>query len=200
MNAPRGGRRRASLFDFSRSSDGLTIASVVSAVGLAMLARLEGRAASQPVNATSHWINGPVAGRVERTDLRHTAVGYGAHHLSALFWALPLEMALGNRRASPTRILASSAVVSAFAGAFDYGVVPKALTPGWEHALPKRSVIAAFGVFAASLALGALATRGILASPERRARDHQPEDGNNGAKRGKPEGEPPSKERVVLGG
>jgi len=177
-----------------------SIASVVSALGLAMLARLEGRDPLQPLNATSHWIHGPAAGRVGRADLSYTAIGYGTHHLSVLFWALPLEMALGNRTNSLARILASSAAVSAFAGAFDYGVIPKALTPGWEHALPKRSVMGAFGVFAVSLALGALATRRILASPERRARDHEPEDGNNGSERGKSEREPPPKERVVFGG
>lgn len=149
-----------------------SIASVVSSLGLGLLARLEGRAAVQPLNATSHWINGPEAGRVDRTDLSHTTTGYGTHHLAVLFWALPLEMALSNGKTRTTKILTTSAAVSAFAGAFDYGVMPRALTPGWEHALPKRSVVGAFGVFAVSLALGALTTRRILASPKRRSRDH----------------------------
>src|SRR5690606_38065665 len=66
-------------------------ASVVSAVALALFAIAEGKGPLQPMNATSHWLNGPEAGREKGADFIHTAVGYATHHASALFWALPLE-------------------------------------------------------------------------------------------------------------
>ena len=39
-----------------------TVASVMSTVALALLARREGKGTFQPVNATSHWFNGDAAG------------------------------------------------------------------------------------------------------------------------------------------
>ena len=39
-----------------------SVTSLVSTVGLALLAEAEGKAPLQPLNATSHWLNGAVAG------------------------------------------------------------------------------------------------------------------------------------------
>jgi hypothetical protein len=61
-----------------------TVASLVSSAALAMLARLEGKSAIQPLNATSHWLHGEDAGKVGEPDLRHTALGYATHHCASI--------------------------------------------------------------------------------------------------------------------
>lgn len=78
-----------------------SIASFLSTIGLAWLARFEGKAAVQPINATSHWLHDEDAGEVRTINLPHTGVGYGTHDLSALFWAVPLTLLVGERRIGP---------------------------------------------------------------------------------------------------
>ncbi|WP_394885661.1 hypothetical protein ACG873_01015 (plasmid) [Mesorhizobium sp. AaZ16] len=68
-----------------------TVASFVTAAVLALLAKAEGTSALQPTNATSHWLHGDKSGGVRKADLEHTAVGFGTHHASAIFWAAPFE-------------------------------------------------------------------------------------------------------------
>ena len=46
-----------------------TIAGVAMAAALAWLAKKEGKAAVQPVNATSHWLHGEHAGTIREADL-----------------------------------------------------------------------------------------------------------------------------------
>ncbi|WAC27156.1 hypothetical protein [Ancylobacter sp. SL191] len=106
-----------------------TAASVVTSGVLAMLARLENRAAVQPLNATSHWYWGDAAGRSRELSFTHTAVGFLTHHAASVLWAGLFESA---RRLYPGRTaLGDALAVSAFAAAVDYGLVPKRLTPGW---------------------------------------------------------------------
>ena len=52
-------------------------------------------------------------------------------------------------------------LVSAAAGATDYGLLPRRLRPGWEVFLPKLSGAAGFGALAVDLGLGGLITRQI---------------------------------------
>ncbi len=136
-----------------------SVASAAISVALAMLARREGKHALQPINATSHWLHGKRAGRVRKADISHTLVGYLTHHASAIFWAVLFEGLLGRRRASLLSIAGKAAATSAIAGAVDYGLMPKRLTPGWENAVSNRSVRTAFVVMALGLAAGALLSR-----------------------------------------
>ena len=139
-----------------------TVASFTTTAALVLLAKAEGKGALQPTNATSHWLHGEEAGRVRRADAAHTAVGYGTHHASALFWALPFEMWLWARPPkTPLMLLRDASVMAAIAATVDYGLVPKRLTPGWELALSKRSVAATFAAMAAGLAVGAILTQGL---------------------------------------
>src|SRR3954451_21064666 len=78
-----------------------TAASITSTIALALAARAEGKSASQPINATSHWLNGNEAGSVKTVDLAHTAVGYATHHAATLFWAVLFERWIGERRPLP---------------------------------------------------------------------------------------------------
>lgn len=138
-----------------------TVASLATSAVLAVLARTEGRGALQTTNATSHWVHGPRAGRQRSADLSHTGVGFLTHHVSALFWALPFHLWLARR---PDRtggeIARDAALTAALAAVVDYGVVPRRVTPGWEHALSKSSIAIAYVALAAGLAAGALAVRG----------------------------------------
>jgi hypothetical protein len=139
-----------------------TIASVVSTVALAALARAEGKSEVQPTNATSHWLHGDEAGQREGADLAHTAVGYATHHASAIFWAVPFEAWLAyDPPHTVGEVVGRAALVSGFAAAFDYGVVPNRLTPGWELVVSDKSMVGAFASLACGLAAGALVSRAL---------------------------------------
>jgi hypothetical protein len=135
-----------------------TVASLVSSATLGMLARLEGKSAVQPLNATSHWLHGENAGKVSELDARHTATGYATHHGASIFWATLFEAVLQGKQRTPLEIVKYAALVSAVAAAVDYGLVPKRLTPGWEEALSKPSMTAGFAAMALGLALGGVLT------------------------------------------
>jgi hypothetical protein len=133
-----------------------TAASLVSTAVLSLLARAEGKSAYQATNATSHWLHGDAAASHDEADVAHTVVGYGTHHASALFWALPFQVWLAARPPrSGVELLQDAAVMSAIAAVVDYGVVPRRVTPGWELVLSKRSMLAAYGATAIGLAAGA---------------------------------------------
>lgn len=134
-----------------------TVASIATTAALALLARTEGKGAVQRTNSTSHWLHGQEAGSIGEVDAAHTLIGYGTHHISAIFWALPFEAWLATR---PTRTagqtLTDATMMSAIAAVVDYGMAPRRLTPGWEKVLSKRSIAATYAAMALGLAAGAL--------------------------------------------
>ncbi len=135
-------------------------AALTSSAMLALAARAEGKAALQPLNATSHWLNGDRAGSYQRADLAHTAVGYATHHAATIFWAGFFQAWLASRRpVGPLPLLRDALVLSAIAAAVDYGATPKRFTPGWEFVLTKRSMATAYAAMAVGLAAGALITQ-----------------------------------------
>jgi hypothetical protein len=98
-----------------------SLASVVSTVSLAALAKLEGKHAAQPLNSTSHWLHGDNASRVGGVDAEHTGVGLATHHASALFWALPFEAWLAVRPPqSSIELLRDAAVMSQRSSTMEY--------------------------------------------------------------------------------
>ena len=134
-----------------------TLASVTSTVALAALARLEGKGGLQPVNSTSHWLNGEKAASATRADLDHTAVGYATHHAATMFWAVLFERWLDGRPPRGPAAMARDAIaLSALAALVDYGATPRRFTPGWEFVLSRRSMAATYGAMAAGLAAAAL--------------------------------------------
>ena len=137
-----------------------SVASATSTAALALVARMEGKGALQPVNATSHWLNGTASATVTRADLRHTGVGYVTHHAATVFWAVLFERAIVRRRTLRLLpVLRDAVAMSAFAAAVDYGATPRRFTPGWELVLSKRAMAVVYAAMAAGLALGALAAR-----------------------------------------
>jgi hypothetical protein len=139
-----------------------TLASATSSIALAVVARIEGKGALQPVNATSHWLNGERAASVEQADLVHTGVGFMTHTAATLFWAVLFERWIMRRR-SPAILptLQDAMVMSIVAAAADYIATPKRFTPGWEFVLSKRAMAAVYAAMALGLAGGA-----VLARPE----------------------------------
>ena len=145
-----------------------TVAAATSTLALAVLARLEGKGALQPVNATSHWLNGQAAAAVTRADLRHTGVGILTHHAATLFWAVPFERVVARRPLRPLPMLCRALATSAFAAAVDYGATPRRFTPGWEFVLSRRAMAAAYAAMAIGLAAGALSAQ-RTGAPTRRS-------------------------------
>ena len=138
-----------------------SVASVTSTVALAFLARTEGKGALQPVNSTSHWLNGERAGLFKGADLAHTGVGYATHHAATLFWAVLFEGWIARRRpVARLPLLRDAVILSAVAAAVDYRATPKRFTPGWEAVLSKPAMAATYGAMAVGLAAGAWITQG----------------------------------------
>ena len=124
---------------------------------MALVARAEGHAALQPLNATSHWLHGPKAAAFEGVDLSRTGTGYATHHAATIFWALFFARWMAVRRPHGTLALTKDAVlISALAVAVDYGGTPKRFTPGWEFVLSKKAMAAIYLAMAAGLAAGTL--------------------------------------------
>ena len=135
-------------------------ASFGSATALAVAARAEGKVAVQPINATSHWLNGEAAGSHEGLDGAHTVVGFLTNHAASIFWAVVFEAWRARRPpAGPLPMLRDALILSAVAAAVDYGPTPKRFTPGWEFVLSKKGMAAAYAGLAVGLAAGALLTQ-----------------------------------------
>lgn len=157
-----------------------TVAALVSAAALAALAKSEGKGALQPLNATSHWIQGDAAAKIEQPSASHTLVGFGTHGLASVLWAAIFEAWLAKNPPRSLGILLRDAfAMSGIAGVVDYGLTPHRFTPGWELALSKTSMLFAYVAFALGLAGGALASERVRDSgmgmwreaiPERLAR------------------------------
>ena len=136
-----------------------SVASVVSAAVLGLLARAEGAGALQPINATSHWLHGDEAGKQKGLDARHTGTGMLTHHGACVFWASLFETLRETAPyAGPQRIARDAMLVATLAAIVDYGLIPKRLTPGWEEPLPIRSVAGGFAGLALGLAMGGMIT------------------------------------------
>ena len=135
-------------------------AAAASTAALALVARAEGKGALQPLNSTSHWLNGGQAASFKGADIAHTLTGAATHFAACVFWAALFEWRTGERGPlAPLPVLGDAVAVSAFAALVDYTVTPKRFTPGWEFVLSKRSMAVAYAAMAAGLAGGALASQ-----------------------------------------
>ena len=136
-------------------------ASVGSTLGLMLAARQAGKPAMQPLNATSHWLNGDAAAEIRGIDARHTGVGYATNHAASIFWAVFFEawLAWRGKPVGAAAMLGDAVVMSAIAAAVDYGPTPKRFTPGWEFVLSKQGMAVAYAGLALGLTAGAWATR-----------------------------------------
>lgn len=152
------------MIDWSRTFRSALIsgscAGLASTAALALAARVQGKAALQPLNATSHWLHGEQAAAYEGIDGAHTGVGFATNHAACIFWAVFFEAWVAWRRPTgPLLLLRDAAVMAVVAAAVDYGPTPKRFTPGWEFVLSRKGMAVVYGGLAAGLALGAMLTR-----------------------------------------
>lgn len=139
-----------------------TLAGLFSAVVLLVNGKRDAGSAVAPVNAESHWLWGEEALHQDRPTLRHTLTGLVTHQLATVFWATLYALARGDRKAVgsvPEAVLGGIAT-SAAAAAIDYTLMPRRLTPGFEHRLSTGSMVGVFAAIAGGIALGALLLRG----------------------------------------
>ena len=153
--------------------DGLvsgTVASVVSTVSLAIFGKAELNKSAAPINGPSQWVWGRHAPYENRFSFRYTVIGYAIHHAASIFWAI-LHEKLRQQLGPPpnkTAAVAPAIVITTAAYAVDFHVIPKRLTPGFEHRLSKRSLLMVYGIFAIGLATVALMDRyGKAPKPKR---------------------------------
>jgi hypothetical protein len=129
-----------------------TVASVASATALALAGRRELGDAATPLNGPSQWIWGRHAPYRDGFSVRHTVVGYGIHHLSAIFWAACFERARPRRSSALPAAIATSSI----ACFVDYCCTPERLTPGFQKRLSRRALFMTYAAFAAGLAASRL--------------------------------------------
>ncbi|MGV3570839.1 MAG: hypothetical protein ACO1PB_09580 [Ramlibacter sp.] len=137
-----------------------TLAGLFSAAVLLAAGKRENGSAVAPVNAESHWLWGDESLREDRPTLRHTLTGILTHQGSTVFWATLYALVRGRKavRSVPEALIGGIAT-SAAAAVIDYTLVPKRLTPGFEHRLSKGSMVGVFAAIAAGVALGAVLLR-----------------------------------------
>jgi hypothetical protein len=135
-----------------------TVAGLLSTVVLAISGQRQSGSAVAPINAVSHWLWGDEALHAQEPSLRHTVTGFVTNHLAAMFWAGLYSLAYGHRDEAKRlpQAVTGAVVTSAVAYVVDYHVVPKRLTPGYEHRISSGAMLATYGALAAGLALGAL--------------------------------------------
>ncbi len=138
-----------------------TAASVLSTLVLALVGRRQAGSAAAPVNAASHWLWGDESLRADAWDGRHTLVGALTQHAASIFWATLYARLYGHRAEAkePVQALAGGIATSAAAYVIDYTVTPRRFTPGYEHRLDGRGMLAVYGALALGFAAGAMALR-----------------------------------------
>lgn len=135
-----------------------TVACVLSTAVLAIAGRRQAGSAVAPTNAISHWLWGDESLHAQQASARYTLAGYVTHHLASIFWATLYSRLYGHRPEAKSlpQAVAGGVATSAVAYVVDYHVVPKRLTPGYEHRISPGALLATYGVLAAGFAAGAL--------------------------------------------
>jgi hypothetical protein len=141
-----------------------SLASFISTSVLAALGARQAGSAVAPTNAVSHWLWGDESLHAQAASVRHTVTGYVTHHLASVMWATLYSWLYGQREQAKQlpQAVAGGIATSAVACFVDYQLVPKRLTPGFEHRLSTGGMVATYGALAAGFALGALLLAGDL--------------------------------------
>lgn len=136
-----------------------SVASVLSTAVLAAAGALQAGSATAALNAVSHWLWGDESLLAEHPTLRHTLTGYLTQHAASIFWGVLYSRVYGHRESAKEwpQAVAGGIATSAVAAVVDYGIVPKRLTPGYEHRVSTGAMVAIYGALAAGFALGAVA-------------------------------------------
>lgn len=140
-------QRRGGWRDVVRSG---SIASLASTCVVSVFSRLRVGYAAAGTNAASQWLWYPGARFARAPSWRHTVIGYLIHHASSLLWAAGYE-ATRPARASTSGRVARAAMIASLAYVVDYHVVPRRLSPGFEHKVGPIGMVAVYAAFAAGL-------------------------------------------------
>ena len=132
-------------------------ATAASTAALALVARVEGVGAAQPLNATSHWLYGDEAAGFRSADVDHTSIGFATHTAATVFWASAFETAMALRPTrDPLTVVGRAAAIGTLAAIVDYTVTPRRFTPGWELVLSKQAMAVVYAAMAAGFAVSAI--------------------------------------------
>jgi hypothetical protein len=136
-----------------------SLASLLSTCVLAVAGVRQAGSAVAAINATSHWLWGDESLQAQKPTLRHTLIGYLTQHAASIFWATLYSWVYGHRDNAKQlpQALAGGVACSAVAYFVDYGLIPKRLTPGYEHRVSKGAMVAIYAALAAGFVLGAVA-------------------------------------------
>ena len=134
----------------------------LSTVALACLGPRQAGSAAAPINAVSHWLWGDESLRENRATWRHTLAGLLTQQAAAVLWATLYARIYGHREEAKRlpQAIAGGIATSAVAYVVDYTVTPKRLTPGYEHRLDGKGMLAVYAALALGFAAGAVALGG----------------------------------------
>ena len=134
-------------------------ATAASSVALTLMAKSERRGAFQPLNATSHWLNGEKVAGESALGWRTTGVGMATHLAATAFWAVIYEGWVRRGGRAATDVIGKAAAMAGISALVDYRATPKRFTPGWELVLTPAAMVTAYFALAAGLAAGGLIRR-----------------------------------------
>jgi hypothetical protein len=131
-----------------------SIASLTSALALAIVGKGETGSAATPLNGPSQWVLGRQASYRRGPAWPHTGLGYAVHHAMSIFWALPFEHWRGEGSGrEPGVDVAAAASTAALACFVDYRLTPDRFTPGFQRRLSRPSLFVVYAAFALGLVL-----------------------------------------------
>ena len=131
------------------------VATAASVLALAAAAQAESQGSLQPLNATSHWLNGEAVAQDREAGWRTTGVGLATHFAATVFWAAIFEAWVRRGRRAPRQVLGKALAMGGIAAAVDYSATPKRFTPGWEFVLTPASMALVYLALSGGLALAA---------------------------------------------
>ena len=138
-----------------------TAGSILSTLALAALGQRETGSLAAPINATSHWLWGEESLHEDAPTWKHTLTGALTQHAASVMWAALYAAVYGHRREAKRwpQAIAGGIGTSAVAYVVDYTITPKRFTPGYEHRLDGKGMLAVYGALALGFAIGAMALR-----------------------------------------
>jgi hypothetical protein len=134
------------------------LASVVTAATAAACGQVELGKPFAPINAVSHITFGDEATRQDQASLKYTLTGALLNDSACVSWAMLHEQLFGRaaREKKWPLVVAGGGAVAALAYFTDYYLVPKRLTPGFEHRLSQRSLFLIYASMALALVAGSI--------------------------------------------
>lgn len=137
------------------------VCTLTTSAAVALCGQMENGKPFEPINAISHITFGDAALAQDDFSLKYTITGLMLNNSANTTWAALHEMLFGTYEdeGNVPVALAGGALISAVAYVTDFYIVPKRLTPGFEHKLSSRSLLFIYVVLALALAFGKRRTR-----------------------------------------